>query len=319
MTTRFVFYWVAGSTGVTKDIDVAEPHGLAQRREHNDLCEGEQQQDVAPQNKRKNRNCKFVSELPRRSSKRLAHVEVDASIEVTRCMKPRVTAKSSGKVEICTAESKSDIRPSGDANIIITGQNGYFEEPNEQPTKYKYPTCSKEQELLVRSLFEDLSCIEDLDSVCVDNEEDGKAAGKLVDNDPTLENLFMDPCYEFAIKTLTGDIPINDLNKDPVCPVASLDQAPACSSAMPPDNLWTDPTFEFAVKMLTSDLPAKEPVSSSGASGCNNALPLANPRLSNSNNLNGFQRETKTCVRQAVGDPSPSHAVNGQGRKFGGL
>ncbi|GFP87651.1 methyl-cpg-binding domain-containing protein 13 [Phtheirospermum japonicum] len=84
--------------------------------------------------------------------------------------------------------------------------------------------------------------------------------------DSSLEGLLMDPCIEFAVKTLTGAIPIEEVNK-------------AATSKLPSGHIWADPCFEFAVKMLTGEMPL-------GSS------------LDNVNHLNySFDVVKKPCVR----------------------
>ncbi|KAL3645282.1 hypothetical protein CASFOL_010462 [Castilleja foliolosa] len=83
---------------------------------------------------------------------------------------------------------------------------------------------------------------------CKEDEKHGKNL------DSSLEGLLMDPCIEFAVKTLTGAIPIEEVNKVGEC---SVNQCPASSTTikLPSDNIWADPCFEFAVKMLTGEMP----------------------------------------------------------------
>ncbi|KAJ0534062.1 putative Methyl-CpG-binding domain-containing protein [Helianthus annuus] len=84
----------------------------------------------------------------------------------------------------------------------------------------------------------------------------------------SMNDLWTDPCIEFAVKTLTGAIPFTDLNK-----VENF-TAPA---EVPLEDFWTDPCIEFAVKTLTGAIPIGEddyllhrPVSSSNPQGLHN-------------------------------------------------
>lgn len=74
----------------------------------------------------------------------------------------------------------------------------------------------------------------------------------------SLSDLWTDPCIEFAIKTLTGTIPVINEKK--------LDEIPGSSSSkpsvntpssvgLPSDEIWADPCFMFAVKTLTGEIP----------------------------------------------------------------
>ncbi|CAH1445575.1 unnamed protein product [Lactuca virosa] len=67
-----------------------------------------------------------------------------------------------------------------------------------------------------------------------------------------LNDFWTDPCIEFAVKTLTGAIPLGELNK--------VDNFPPSSSPLevPMEELWTDPCIEFAVKTLTGAIPVVE-------------------------------------------------------------
>ncbi|MFS7949583.1 putative Methyl-CpG-binding domain-containing protein [Helianthus anomalus] len=66
----------------------------------------------------------------------------------------------------------------------------------------------------------------------------------------SMNDLWTDPCIEFAVKTLTGAIPCEDLNK-PENPAPSPLKVPL-------EDLWTDPCIEFAVKTLTGAIPVGE-------------------------------------------------------------
>ncbi|KAM0034233.1 putative Methyl-CpG-binding domain-containing protein [Helianthus debilis subsp. tardiflorus] len=83
----------------------------------------------------------------------------------------------------------------------------------------------------------------------------------------SMNDLWTDPCIEFAVKTLTGAIPFTDLNK-----VENF-----TAPAEVPLDFWTDPCIEFAVKTLTGAIPVGEddyllhrPASSSNPQGLHN-------------------------------------------------
>lgn len=69
----------------------------------------------------------------------------------------------------------------------------------------------------------------------------------------SLTDLWRDPCIEFAVKTLTGAIPIGEENKVDTYSGSPLD--------LPLGELWTDPCIEFAVKTLTGAIPVGEDLS----------------------------------------------------------
>ncbi|KAI7738733.1 hypothetical protein M8C21_030955, partial [Ambrosia artemisiifolia] len=84
----------------------------------------------------------------------------------------------------------------------------------------------------------------------------------------SMNDLWTDPCIEFAVKTLTGAIPFTDVNK-----VENF----TAPSEVPLEALWTDPCIEFAVKTLTGAIPVPEdnfllhrPASSSNPQGPHN-------------------------------------------------
>ncbi|XP_047957768.1 uncharacterized protein LOC125203465 isoform X2 [Salvia hispanica] len=153
--------------------------------------------------KKRKKNSKWMNELPRRSSKRLARVEADPPLDVETIGK----SKLSGSTEMSNSEN--------------------LNQHEEASTKFP---------------LEDVSSAEE-------HECDEK---KL---ESSLNDLVMDPCIEFAIKTLTGAILIEDVNK---MHEASPIQASASSSALPFSDIWGDPCFEFAVKMLTSEIPVED-------------------------------------------------------------
>ncbi|KAK1366608.1 MBD domain-containing protein [Heracleum sosnowskyi] len=106
----------------------------------------------------------------------------------------------------------------------------------------------------------------------------------------SMEDLWQDPCIEFAIKTLTGVIPIGEENQAeknsgssaemsfPIAeenqaeknsgssaemsfPIAEENQAEknsGSSAEMSFSDIWTDPCYQFAVKTLTGDIPLDE-------------------------------------------------------------
>nr|GEX01472.1 hypothetical protein [Tanacetum cinerariifolium] len=74
----------------------------------------------------------------------------------------------------------------------------------------------------------------------------------------SLNDLWTDPCIEFAVKTLTGAIPFGDLNK-----VGNF------SPSVPMEEFWTDPCIEFAVKTLTGAISENDYLNHMPASSSN--------------------------------------------------
>ncbi|KAG6382670.1 hypothetical protein SASPL_110726 [Salvia splendens] len=176
-------------------IDPSHTDASAQIEKENDSV-AEDEEKAASLKKRK-KNSKWMNELPRRSSKRLARVEADPPLDV----------ETIGKSEL-----------SGSTEM------------------------KKHEEASTNLPLEDVSSTEE-------HECDEKKLKS------SLNDLVMDPCIEFAIKTLTGAIPIEDVNKmNEVSPI----QASASSCALPFSDIWADPCFEFAVKMLTNEIPVED-------------------------------------------------------------
>ncbi|KAL7107152.1 hypothetical protein ACP275_06G035900 [Erythranthe tilingii] len=63
--------------------------------------------------------------------------------------------------------------------------------------------------------------------------------------DSCVDDLLTDPCIEFAVKTLTGAITVEE-------DVKKVGESSTVSS------IWADPCFEFAVKTLTGDMPLED-------------------------------------------------------------
>lgn len=161
-------------------------------------------------------------DLPRRASKRLAGVEVDPVPELSPTNRTRrVSARRVGDTDAATAKSSLD-------STKLT------------PIKDDKHDCSSEG-----------SCMPKEPNLLVstNNDKSDDVAG--VSLDVPLQDIWKDPCIEFAIKTLTGQIPIEEVlgqNKPPT-------EIPKPSAELPSGDLWGDPCIEFAVKTLTGDIP----------------------------------------------------------------
>ncbi|KAL0371678.1 UNVERIFIED_CONTAM: Methyl-CpG-binding domain-containing protein 13 [Sesamum calycinum] len=281
----------SGSEGAgKKNVDTPVTNGFEHKEKENGTMDEEQEHEsLACQNKRKNSNSKWTSDLPRRASKRLARVEVDPSLELKTSDKAGAEAALSGEPEVKTSKSVVKAGPSDEPNIDTTGKFDRCNNPKQLPSKCKTenPTDHEQKEPVIQR---NLSSLKDHKDVGVDCKEENKDEKHL---DSALKDLLMDPCIEFAVKTLTGAIPIEDVKKlsdSPVSSLASPNQTSSSSSMVPSGNIWADPCFEFAVKMLTSETPAEDgsqwrvsfqqPLSSSGAGVCN-SLTVPELRLDN--------------------------------------
>ncbi|KAI3471118.1 hypothetical protein Pfo_027781 [Paulownia fortunei] len=325
----------SGSEGVAvKNINLPETNALDQRKiEKTSVAEDRQHENIAHQNKRKKSNSKWMN-LPRRTSKRLACVEADSSLEIKTSNQAREAARPSGEAEVNTFENIGKATLSVKPETNTSGNFGKSNEPNKHPTKCRTEilTKNKQKESTILPLG-GLSSPEGHEGVGVDFKEDEKHEEHV---ESTLNDLFMDPCIEFAIKTLTGAIPIEDVNKvqeSPVFSLASPNQTSGSSSVLPSGDIWADPCFEFAVKTLTSEIPMEDgshfqisfqqPLSSSGASGCNSQTLLPKIRLDDSYTSSYSFSHSDAVMKpyawqQGVRDPSLPHTMNGSSQNFVG-
>ncbi|KAK6135318.1 hypothetical protein DH2020_030960 [Rehmannia glutinosa] len=252
-----------------KNINMPERNESEQRETvNNSMGEGQQHENLARQKKRKTPNNKCTSDLPRRTSKRLARVEVDQSLEIKTSNKAGASATLSGEAEVNTTKNVGKSGPSDEPQIDITGKSG--NDSNEHRAKCKTENSTNNiQEKPITHANK---------GVGVDCKQEEKHDKNL---DSSLKNLLMDPCIEFAIKTLTGAIPIEEVTKVGESSVSSL-SSPASSSVLPSGDILADPCFEFAVKMLTGEMPVEDGsryqisfqqpvISSSRAVGCNSS------------------------------------------------
>ncbi|XP_052170225.1 uncharacterized protein LOC127786458 [Diospyros lotus] len=161
---------------------------------------------------------KKTPDLPRRTSKRLAGIEVGAIPE----LKPNTRAGQASGGQPDEAET-SKARNLGDDSAAP-----------EVSAKKKHPQ-DYHMSILNRHTEKDST----------DNKKADEEPGPPL-NFPW-KDMWMDPCIEFAIKTLTGAMPIEDENKPEMNPGSVLE--------LPSGDSWGDPCIEFAVKTLTGAIP----------------------------------------------------------------
>lgn len=272
---------------------------------NNTLAEARHNENMLQQTKGKKSNSKWANDLPRRSSKRLARPEADQLLE-------RKTSK----------QATEQASLSGEAETVTSGSFGNSYEPNKHRMKDRTetPTNNKQKESADLLLGDHASVLEEREDIAGDFKEDGKHETNL---DSSLNDLLMDPCIEFAVKTLTGAVPIEEVNKvddSPVSSLASPNQTSGSSSLLPSVDIWADPCFEFAVKTLTGEIPfensshfqnsLQQPQSSSGASGCNS--------LDNSYSSSYSFCQFDVIMNQQLGvkESSLSHPMNGSSQDF---
>ncbi|KAL2248635.1 UNVERIFIED_CONTAM: Methyl-CpG-binding domain-containing protein 13 [Sesamum indicum] len=300
---------IAGAKGqrsINKKVDkiVNDSQGAAVNN-NNTLAEARHNENMLQQTKGKKSNSKWANDLPRRSSKRLARPEADQLLE-------RKTSK----------QATEQASLSGEAETVTSGSFGNSYEPNKHRMKDRTetPTNNKQKESADLLLGDHASVLEEREDIAGDFKEDGKHETNL---DSSLNDLLMDPCIEFAVKTLTGAVPIEEVNKvddSPVSSLASPNQTSGSSSLLPSVDIWADPCFEFAVKTLTGEIPfensshfqnsLQQPQSSSGASGCNS--------LDNSYSSSYSFCQFDVIMNQQLGvkESSLSHPMNGSSQDF---
>ncbi|KAL8095907.1 uncharacterized protein LOC141692279 isoform X2 [Apium graveolens] len=221
-------------------------------------------------------NSKRSSDFPRRASKRLAGVELDPVPE------PKPDDRT----------CRSAAQYSGEAATSSVGNTHDLPAIKEQlESKMESSTIFKEQAEKEKPLPATREQDGDEQSMMISEERQGekkkllsvsnlKAAEKEHANDIdailesstnfSMEDLLEDPCIEFAIKTLTGVIPIGEENQAEKISGSSAemsfsmgeenraDKNSGSSAEMSLSDIWTDPCFEFAVKTLTGVLPLDE-------------------------------------------------------------
>lgn len=254
-------------------MNIPEIKGVEQREKENSCTvETLQHESPAPQNKRKSTKRKWMNNLPRRTSKRLARLEVNQSVEYKTSDKDGASCRLSSEPEVDSTKNAGTSGQS-DEPETDTSVKSCTTDSDEQ-CRVENPTNDKQKEPITQ---ENISS-EEQKSIGVVSHEDQKREKHL---NSYLKDLLMDPCIEFAIKTLTGAIPIEDVNisdGDQVSSLASSNQTSGCSSLSPSGDIWSDPCFEFAVKTLTGEMPREnglqvqityeKPLSSSGGSDC---------------------------------------------------
>ncbi|CAA2977724.1 methyl- -binding domain-containing 13 isoform X1 [Olea europaea subsp. europaea] len=193
----------------------------------------EQHENGTNPQKRKRLNSKTLGDLPRRTSKRLAKIEVDRLVEVKPKNEAQPAALLSGKTEVNGANKFCN----------HSSSNGFekLKSENSDDNKQK------------RSAILPLRDLSSPKPHAGDDHNGGEKQEMPIDT--SFNDLLKDPCIEFAIKTLTGAIPIEDVNKFNDGLVSSLPSSSAISVPMPPGDVWADPCFEFAVKTLTGEVP----------------------------------------------------------------
>ncbi|XP_055827026.1 methyl-CpG-binding domain-containing protein 13 [Solanum dulcamara] len=191
--------------------------------------------------------------LPRRASKRLAGIKADTSLKLQTNNQAHPT---SVRQEEGTQAATSD----NPLNFINTSKHvatAVTAITISQKVETGCMTIKKQQSLVTSPQMEreKPSAAEPGKTVLTTCEGDKK--GEIV-LESSLSDLWTDPCIEFAIKTLTGTIPVINEKKVDDIPGSSSSR-PAVNTppsvGLPSDEIWADPCFMFAVKTLTGEIP----------------------------------------------------------------
>ncbi|KAL3524257.1 hypothetical protein ACH5RR_017091 [Cinchona calisaya] len=194
----------------------------------------------ATKSKKRKLDDKKGVDLPRRTSKRLAGIEVNLSLE------PNTRVCRTAGRQITETDVNCDDK---DKNLANTDEH-----VKRVKTGNK---ADKMQESLVVLPPGHVTSPEEHAKEGIAEFKVDKKPGVPVDLSFT--DLWNDPCIEFAIKTLTGAMPIGDEKKVDVNQgsYSNLpDAVPGSCLDLPSKDVWSDPCFEFAVKMLTGEIDA---------------------------------------------------------------
>lgn len=243
------FVWCCSEGGAVENSNSLETNTIGEREEKDSVGADQKQEKVTPQNKRKKTNHKWMSELPRRTSKRLARMEADSPLELETNNGATEAAPEKAQVNTIENAGKLDINTSGD----FSKQKEPIKDVSSVEEQHEANTEAEISTIINATGKSEIDISGDFGKQKELTKEDDKN-GK--DLDPSLNDLLMDPCIEFAIKMLTDAIPIEDVKK------VNDNRTSGSSSAATFGDIWADPCFEFAVKTLTSEIPTED--------GCNN-------------------------------------------------
>ncbi|KAL2527264.1 Methyl-CpG binding transcription regulator [Abeliophyllum distichum] len=249
-----------------------ETNNLEQRVKQNESVTGdlpdmqlqvnrmEQHENRTNPKKQKRMNGKTLGDLPRRTSERLAKIEVDRSVEVKTRNEARPVSSLSGETDV-----------NGTNKFCNRGSSNGIE---------KFKTENSDDNKQKSSAILPLGDLSPPKMLAGDDCKGGEKQEMPIDM--SFNDLLKDPCIEFAIKTLTGAIPIDDVNKVNDSSVSTLPSSSAISvssSDLPAGDVWADPCFEFAVKTLTGEIPTVD------NSHVKNSSPLGSSEISRDNSL----------------------------------
>lgn len=205
---------------------------------------------------------KKIVSLPRRTSKRLAGIEADACMELKTDNQGSVAAtKQKGETKaVVTKNSKNSSNLNKGFERQETGNAGGNEKKQEDAT------------LPMEKLHSDREVGPELNIKDKDEKKSEMSS--------PVKDMWMDPCIDFAIKTLTGAIPIPVGEETPQSSSLSSSAGnPQSSVELGFGDIWADPCFAFAVKTLTGEIPITDDLC--GGKVVEQQCSAAGPQVSN--------------------------------------
>ncbi|XP_015166784.1 methyl-CpG-binding domain-containing protein 13 isoform X2 [Solanum tuberosum] len=192
--------------------------------------------------------------LPRRASKRLAGIKADTSLKLQTNDQTQLTSvRQQERTQAATSDNPLNfINTSKHVATTVTGIT------ISKKVETGSLTIKRKKRLVASSQTErekKPSPAEPAKTVLASCEGDKKGETAL---ESSLSDLWTDPCIEFAIKTLTGTIPVINEKKVDEIPGSNSSKPSVntpSSVGLPSDEIWADPCFMFAVKTLTGEIP----------------------------------------------------------------
>lgn len=190
--------------------------------------------------------------LPCRASKRLAGIKADTSLKLQTNNQTHVTSvrQEEGTQAATSNNALNFISTSKHVATAVTGIT-----ISEKVETGSISVKRQEDVTLPQMEREKPSPVEPAKTVLASCEGNKKGEAAL---ESSLSDLWTDPCIEFAIKTLTGTMPVINEKKVDEIPGSSSSKPSVntpSSVGLPSNDIWADPCFMFAVKTLTGEIP----------------------------------------------------------------
>ncbi|KAJ8554457.1 hypothetical protein K7X08_025135 [Anisodus acutangulus] len=191
--------------------------------------------------------------VPRRASKRLAGIKADTSLQLQTNNQPHLASvRQEEGTQAATTDNPVNLKNT--TKHVATPVTAISISEKVETGSL---TIKRQEDRVTSSLKEreQPSPAEPAKTVLASCEGDKKSDTSL---ESSLSDLWTDPCIEFAIKTLTGTIPVINEKKVDEIPSSSPSKHSVNTSSsvgLPSDEIWADPCFMFAVKILTGEIP----------------------------------------------------------------